>query len=799
MAVGGRSATLRWWHRGAVVLAVVAVAGSSTVTVSAVATIPPVAPPTIVDLSPTINPSAPATGASGRVIALTQSGITLYASGEYSGLFKSTDAGATWQQLTYAVDSRTYRSASALPGPVILDASADPADPARVLAVSARNDTYRNGRSQQGVYLSVDGGASWGNVWVPSCNGSQAPPEGVLFVSTMIAVAWGGCQIAYSTDGGATWPQVATLDFTVYQVAVDSSLTAWACGQGPGLAGLARTSSLANTRSWADLPNVPLPPTDVSWCGNNSERGSGAFWHSIAINPGDTSIAYVAETGAGPARIVKVDATTGTFTNLAVPGPTASSSGVVSLVAKAHTSAPRGFILVFGNTDNFYVADGEPPPAGTRGGPNAWYPLGVGRLHPDTHAVAIDPGFDIHLSGGLVDIPATLGSCPTANRLFLANDGGVFSTTDCGATWSYPQAGLSVQAVNYFAMVPRSRAAVELGFGVGDDGDFLSVTGGATWVIPVTSDCADCGDWFSDPGNATWLLTLARCCAPGDVRLRTFSATTGSATPDGTRVFAPGEISNYTTDAPSPLRPVIQTMPGERSTARDMVWVTCCDVGRATLIRSSNPVNAAADRRLRNLPAGQWYVQTSGGHTNTHYFLWNASNQNLLRWVPGQAPVTLFPHSGAATATRFWVDPYDPAVLYLLDAGGPGPGATAGSGSAIKRFTSHGWVIDRALTTVVTNNGEFTLGCDSFPSCGLNDLLFVPGEHTRFAAGKGGVFMSLDGTSWTRLFTADQIPGNAQGLAFDVRTRSLYVGMNSRGLIRIDGVACPSSGCPASQ
>jgi len=780
---------------GVALAAAVALAvATATLPASAVNTNPPIAPPVIVDLSPTTNPSAPAVGASGRVIALAQSGATLYASGQYNGLWKSTDSGATWRQLTFGVDSRTYRSTSSLPGPVILDSAVDPADPARVLAVSAGNDAYRNGPSQQGVYASADGGATWSNAWVPACGGTAAPPQGVLFVSSGLAVAWGGCEIAYSTDGGATWPQIATLGFTVYQVAVDGSGVAWACGQGPGLAGLARTPNVLATGAWVAVPNVPLPPAGVSWCGANSERSAGAFWHSIAINPTNTSVAYVVETGAGPARIVKADASANAFSNLVVPPATATSSGVASLVAKPHTSAPAGFLLVFGNTDDFYVADGEPDIAGAGPPANSWLPLGVGRLHPDTHAVALDPGFDLHLSGGGGDIARTLGSCPTTNPLFVANDGGVFRTTDCGVTWTGAQAGLSGLAVNYFAMVPRPGRPVELGFGVGDDGDFLSVTGGSAWVIPLGSDCGDCGDWFADPGNPTWLMTLARCCAEGDVRLRTFNAITGSATPDGTRMFAAGQISNYTPDAPSPLRPVIQTMPGERSTARDMVWVGCCDaLGRTSLIRSSNPVNQSADRRLLNLPAGQWYVQTSGGHINTHYFLWNAVNPTLLRWVPGHRAVTLFPHSGAATATRFWVNPFNPADVYLLDAGTPGnPSAQA----AVKRWTSRGWIVDPALTRIASNNGEFTLNCDSFPSCGINDILFVPGGHLRFAAGKGGVFRSQDGTTWSRLFTTDQIPGNAQGLAFDARTGSLYVGMNSRGLIRLDDVACPSAGCP---
>jgi len=73
-------------------------------------------------------------------------------------------------------------------------------------------------------------------------------------------------------------------------------------------------------------------------------------------------------------------------------------------------------------------------------------------------------------------------------------------------------------------------------------------------------------------------------------------------------------------------------------------------------------------------------------------------------------------------------------------------------------------------------------------------MKFVPNEATRFAAGKGGVFYSLDGATWRTLFTTDQLPGIPWALSLDTRTsssRSLYVSFNGRGLLRFDNIPVP--------
>jgi hypothetical protein len=132
------------------------------------------------------------------------------------------------------------------------------------------------------------------------------------------------------------------------------------------------------------------------------------------------------------------------------------------------------------------------------------------------------------------------------------------------------------------------------------------------------------------------------------------------------------------------------------------------------------------------------------------------------------------------------VNPYDPTDIYIVDSS---------TNPAVKRLRNNNWENDASLTNAATVDGKFTTHCRSFPSCLINDMLFVPGERTRFAAGKGGVFYSLDGTTWQRLFTTEQMPSVPYALAFDkysrAGVRSLYVGMNGRGIIRFDNFALP--------
>jgi hypothetical protein len=109
--------------------------------------------------------------------------------------------------------------------------------------------------------------------------------------------------------------------------------------------------------------------------------------------------------------------------------------------------------------------------------------------------------------------------------------------------------------------------------------------------------------------------------------------------------------------------------------------------------------------------------------------------------------------------------------------------------AGVKHWNGHVWRRDLSLTQAATVQGEFTIPCSMPGTCLLNDMAFVASENLRFAAGKGGVFYTLDGRVWTTFYTTDQIPSIPWSLAFDRYTtgaRSLYVSSNGRGVLRFD-------------
>ncbi len=766
----------------------------------------------------------------GRIHSITQNGNRLYAAAPRAGLWRSSDGGVTWNQLNYPLS--VVQAGKALPGPVVIDVSVDPENPDRVLAVSKFNDFYRAGEPVDGLYLSTDAGETWRFVHhAKDCTGARAAIEGVAFVSSSLAVTWGGCEVAFSTDG-LHWRSSApgTIDSTVTQVVIDpNTKTGYACGPNSGVnpAPFWRTNNVTNS-NWTRFQYTLSETSNENWCGGIQSQieGVGGFWHALALNPWNNRILYVSTYGSkNDSRLWKIDLRqTAPFPTSPLPRPfdPTSGSGVVSVLTKAHQSpSVPGFLMFFATTNRLFVSDGEPSVPGSWLVMDQTVPF---QLHVDTHALALSSLFDMQLSNGT---NSTTRSACSGGTIWAANDGGVYKSGDCGQTWTRAEGGkiiaggggLSTLYPLLIGVAAIPGKAPVLAIGTGDNGDFYSLDGGATWAEPNQlreSDCADCADWFVDVLDPTWIMAMARAPGGGNkVRLYSITEDDVSRTrslnlinagiykgPQSVTVGL-GDASNQfygLGDATTPSRPVIQTLSSELGTNfphNDVAMVACCTTsasnpaGVATLIRTNDPGNPAAARVVGTLPRGNWVVQSSGGHTNTVYFIWNTMSKTLRQRDSGGNEVTILPASGAASAARYFVNPYDPTEIYIVESSPGVDSAGHRTREGVKRWVGGHWAVDAALTTAATNNRKFTMGCSSFPSCLINDMIFVPGEQTRFIAGKAGVFYSLDGRTWRRLFTTEEIPSVPSALAFDKYARSLYVGLNGRGMIRFDRIPSP--------
>lgn len=765
-------------------------------------------PPIYTDVSPGAANGGRFRSSVGRIIALAQNGSRLYAAAPYSGLWRSNDSGTTWTQLNYSMS--TVLAGQALPGPTVVDVSVHPNQPDRVLAVSKFNNAYRQA-PVDGVYLTTNGGNTWRRVYQPKCGTQPMPAEGVAFISPLLAIAWGGCEVAVSLDGGETFPSPTRISTgaTVTQLIVDpNSNAAYACGPGTGapMPPFWRTNNILNS-PWTTV-SVPRPataptPNNESWCGSNQPRVPFGFWHALALQPGNNQILYVAVNSNPKSLLWKIDFSRGVqATPLPRPAPPAwalgTGSGATYVFTKPH-SPPDGsnFNMLFGDTDSLFFSDGEPV------FDYSWTLMDKPNVHVDSHALALDPAFDMRIvrdpDGQMVPFPCT-------GSIWSANDGGVYSSVNCGRDWTRANGGrivssggtlsggLSTLAVKMVGVATRRDQPPVLAIGTGDNGDFFSNNGGVTWLEPERSNCADCDNWYSDVLNPSWMMTINR------TNMSRFNTRPWALDSYRTNPSNLTRLVNFSlNDATTTLRPVVQTLPSEVP-RMDAVWIECCadvgsNTGRPALIRTSDINNPSADQVVTYLPQGSWGVQTSGGHTSTSFFIWNIQDNSVNKYARG-AWTRLVPGTGARIADRFFVNPYDPNEIYMVESqAGTDPGGNLFR-PGVKRWNSlhMRWDVDETLTSLLTENGKFTLDCNSFPSCLINDIFFVPNEPTRFIAGKAGVFYTVDLHTWRRLFSTEEIPSATSSLFFDKYTsnmRSLYVSLNGRGVIRFDNIPTP--------
>jgi hypothetical protein len=187
-----------------------------------------------------------------------------------------------------------------------------------------------------------------------------------------------------------------------------------------------------------------------------------------------------------------------------------------------------------------------------------------------------------------------------------------------------------------------------------------------------------------------------------------------------------------------------------------------------------------------NLPANVDVVQTSGGHNSPVFYVSDASSTKRLwksdgirNWQP-----IVGPGLAATQARRFFVDPYNPELIYVTDQ------------DNIKLSDDGGrtWHRDLILEDAVTAHQQFS----SNDAGVIQDMVFDrENRTTRFAVGVAGVFYTLDGRNWSRLLNTAALPSKPVSAFFDpvsdVCNRMLYVATDGHGILRIGPIpAAPS-------
>jgi hypothetical protein len=181
-------------------------------------------------------------------------------------------------------------------------------------------------------------------------------------------------------------------------------------------------------------------------------------------------------------------------------------------------------------------------------------------------------------------------------------------------------------------------------------------------------------------------------------------------------------------------------------------------------------------------------------YTNQQHFVYTDSNGTIwdawwdedswqVQQINSSGWQKIVPGAGANQARRFFVNPYDPNLIYLLDD------------KNVKRSDDGGstWSVDLNLENQLTCGRLIPIGR---PDTGdlvdvvLTDMQFDPSDPlTRFAVGEGGAFFTKDGVNWDHLLDTGALSGRPVNCYYDSvsnpSAKALYVALVGRGLLKI--------------
>jgi hypothetical protein len=184
-------------------------------------------------------------------------------------------------------------------------------------------------------------------------------------------------------------------------------------------------------------------------------------------------------------------------------------------------------------------------------------------------------------------------------------------------------------------------------------------------------------------------------------------------------------------------------------------------------------------------------VQAAGGHAGTVFYVGDTARGMLWKWTEGMTSWHQIVPGGTATqARRFFVSPYDPNLVYLLD-------------NQVQRSDDGGvtWQQDVSLEQQLTCGGRIPVsrnedddGQGDHLDVVLTDMAFDPfNPRRRFAVGLGGAFWTFDGITWLRLLDTGALRGRPANCYFDWITNpsnpAFYVSFAGRGIVKISAFA----------
>jgi hypothetical protein len=767
---------------------------------------------------------------SGRALccAISATGSRAYLGG-HSGVWRSNNGGLTWIHSEFR-QPRAGRTAvpGALRARNVYDLAIAPGSDDLVLAAAGR-DARRPAAS--GIYRSTDGARSWTRVHSLTASGSDAldatgtvrfcpdDPQRAFAVlcadgATSGIPGSGVGIVARSTDGGATWANLALpagFSRKLWHVGVgtreQSSRRIYALGE-------VLIASTNEGNSWIVDPMQPINPGAPA-------DAAGASAQSLGVHPQNPSIVYIL---VGDGQILLrgqfpplPTAGPAMWTQLATPrkdysGTTASGGGFVV----PHVTPEGQLYLIVSDRRTTHICAGEPATQAD------WHRIEDSHCHLDPHGFAMTPEFRPQIP--YQPKPERFG------RALLINDGGANVSVDGGRSW-INGTGLSTLDVVNVAVNAAHGTPTTICIGTGDNRGFSSRNGATSWKTQHY-DGGDNDCCFADPFQPSRLVVFAPRYGPEGEKIGCLVYSgEGGAPPNvdwGTQQFTEMQGPPFLGGPDSDprrrghnlvsffcglgYRPLIRTRAGEAPRLDGDLVLIRFTRDQALLLRTTHMsslstrqtwvTNATSElqpaltfQQGPPLPdKNVCTVQASGGHDRPVYYVGDQlTGGSLWKWTEGMSawkriirpigPEGGLP--GPSNARRYFVDPYRPALVYVLADNGVWRSDDGGEE----------WVKDAALAMAISENGAYPMNVgsaritDGTPNpVLLRDMQFDPFHSgMRFAIGPAGVFQSLDGKAWSTLLNADAISAHPSNAFYDPLScpRILYLATYERGLLRL--------------
>lgn len=673
------------------------------------------------------------------------------------------------------------------------------------------------------IAISSNGGRTWVGRAIPeggrAWHVAVAPREGSKhkqggFIRRVYAA--GDDRIFYSANGGKAWREDRSVTIPKMGTFVEVN------GQEAKFGVVGSFPAGGRSNSARILAVEPGHPERVYVAVTNISNGPAYYF---VDSPNGEKSCEVSQAKCGGAALWLGDYSrflrqgqSGTWRRLASPPAYSGGSTDSGLVYVITKETSTGYLLFLADNSHVHVSEGRPEQ------PVSWHRLD-GRdasqskrdnelgnklfVHVDPMTLAVSPDFEITLKPSDLPTPFDQNSeldVISGGTIWMGNDGGVYRSTDGGRTWSLTNGLATLQPATKFAVLALPGIEPALYFGVPDNDDFFSLDGGSTWKNDGIFDCADCGPRYSDPEQPGRILEIEGADRGGiAVHNRNITEFHGAPFPAGFVIESPAETgASISKDC---YRPIILTLKGEdpepdgdyilirRFTPEKRVLQRVTEISKIKEAKDweTIPVQQGPDLigELNNV----YVVQASGGHQHPVFYISDpAVTDGLWKWtegMPNWKRIIPADDGSAKVARRFFVDPYNPDLIYIIDE------------KAIKRSDDGGltWQKDVRLDRAITEHEAFSYEIQTVTNwvgrvAVINDMVFDSEERgTRFAIGSAGVFFTLDGKNWERLLSTRAFPGHPVAAYFDrisdPLNRALYVAMNGRGILRLSPIPAP--------